>query len=242
MKIVPVNNLYYSSKLSFAADTGKKTTAPFLVEYPKCDNGRYYEYEEEFADNFLRALNDRKDELYTYLDSVADDKGLTMADKLLSMFDTENMEIKEDTFLHKTSSENVESLQKNGFDPAKIRQTNFGPGVYVGTSEGSLLIYSGVKMQVKYKGNTAKGKDLSEFNTIRTGGVNKLMEYLDLNPDFSSPFVWKELEVLGKFMNEYSRRTIVEKLGIDGAWAGGSDGYFVIFNPDAVKEMKQSDY
>ncbi len=237
MKINPVHNLYYSRSLGFTGDAGRKATSPFSVESPKSGNCHSYEVMEKYADNVLSALNDRKEELYDFLDSVTDENGLTISDKLLSMFDTENSRMGEYTFLHKTLSNNAESLQKNGFDSARISKTNFGPGFYVGVSEGGLLIYPGVKMQVEYKGNTVQGKTLSEYDGIKSEAVNKLREYLNLKPDFSNPLIWKEIESFSKFINEYSRKTIAEH-GIDGAWALGSDGYFVIFNPDAIKEIK----
>ena len=242
MKINPVGSLYYGQKSGFNGTIKQKTSTPFAVESPKTDKSNSYDYEKEYVNNFLKALNDRKDELYGYLDSETDDNGNTIPDKLLGMFDMENMEIEEETFLHKTSGESVESLQQNGFDSSKINKTEYGPGFYVGRSEGALLIYPGVKMQVQYKGNTAKGKNLDKYDSIRGEVVKSLIKYLDLKQDFSNPLVWKEFEALGKFANEYSRRTIAEKHGIDGAWALGSDGYFVIFNPDSIKEIKQSDY
>ncbi len=238
MKINSVNNLFYSQNLGFTGGVSRKTSMPFSVENPKTDNRDSYELEKEYVNNILKALNDRKEELYSFLDTEQDDNGLTLPDKLLNMFDTSNMKVTEQTFLHKTSGENVESLQKNGFDSTKINKTNFGPGFYVGTSEGSLLIYPGAKMQVEYKGNTARGTDLEKFDNIKGRAVDKLMEYLNLKPDFSNYLVWKEFEAFRMFVNEYSRETIAKKLGIDGAEAVGSDGYFVIFNPDAIKEIK----
>ena len=153
MKINPVNNLSYSQKLSLKGNLCTTATAPFVVEAPKSDDRYSFECANEYRDNVLNALNERKDELYDYLDSLTDDDGLTFTDKLADMFDMETGEIKEETFLHKTSSENVEDLEENGFNPDKIGRTEYGPGFYVGVSEGALLIYPGVKMQVKYKGN-----------------------------------------------------------------------------------------
>lgn len=241
MNINPINNPSCINKTNLTTSASKKALSPFVFENPKTDKHNIIEYEKEYIANILSALNKRQDELYDYLDSVVDDDGLSFTDKLLNMFDTENAEIKEDDFIHKTPYENIEILQKNGFNPEKINRTEYGPGFYVGFTEGTVSIYSGAKMQVKYKGNSVKGKNLSKYNSIKSEMVNKLREYLNLKSDFSNPLIWKEFEAFSKFANEYSRKVISDKLGIDGAFANKSDGYFVIFNPDSVREIKSLD-
>ncbi len=238
MKINPVNSFYFN-KVSLSGMMDNKAATPFTFETPKCDNCLSQEYAQEYEKNILNALNARKDELYDFLDSDKDENGKTISEKLLSMFDIENAKLKEGIFLHKTSLDNVENLQKYGFDSSRITNTNYGPGFYAGSNEGSLLIYSGVKMQIEYKGNTANGKNLSEYNTIKAKAAGRLMEYLNVQPDFTNPFLMKQFETFERFINEYSRKTIVEN-GIDGAWAAGNEGYFVIFNPDAIKGIKRA--
>ena len=82
-------------------------------------------------------------------------------------------------------------------------------------------------------------------------GFNELTKYtiVDYKPD--SPFKWlqsmEDMELafpvtLCSFFGIDYKIDVpdeeAEKLGIDGANARESDGYFVIYNPDSVKEVK----
>ena len=49
----------------------------------------------------------------------------------------------------------------------------------------------------------------------------------------------QEQNALRKFVNEYVRQKIVNELGIDGAYANNFDGYFVVFNPNSIKNSEK---
>ena len=234
MQISAVNS--YSGMQKHYQVQPQNHTVSFSADNTKIPEGMdSYEYACLYEKNFLNKLNERKEELYKFLDSAKLGDGTAVFDAISGMFDTEETETRNIKLLHKTGAENIEIIQKNGFSPEKISATEYGPGVYFSQTEGVLTIYSGKTLKFDYTGRTANGKNLQNYNKVNSDITNTLRRYLNLPADFSNRMIMNEQAALRRFTHEYTRHTIADKLGIDGAYATTSDGYFVVFNPDAVK-------
>ena len=234
MKINSINTVnFYTSRNTF------KGSSSISEEYPKKPEGiSFYEYEDIFGDLFYDCLDKHKEELYRHLDSITLKDGTSVSQNLRRMFKDTEPVTEEHLLLHKTYLENYEKIKEGGFDPTKINKTEYGPGFYFGNCEGALTIYSGVTCKINYRGRTARGKTaLREYNQINAQLNSSLRDYLKIPFNLASPLRFKEDSVLRKFINEYTRNKIVSELGIDGTNVPGSEGYFIVFNPDAVKSI-----
>ncbi len=215
----------------------EKLRAP--EHYPeKPENMSSFEFDCKFKKLFFEYLDDKKEELYEYLDRAEFDDGTTLLENLKSMFKEDEPVRKELSLLHKTYRENFEKIKTQGFDPDEIRRTEYGPGFYFGENEGKLIIYSGGIYKVPFIGKMAQGKNLKKYNAINTKTISLLRNYLKIPSDYLCAKYWEENEILRRFVNEYARNKIVNDLGIDGASVSGGEGYFIIFNPETIKGIE----
>ena len=228
IKPSPVFKNYHSLKKD-AINFTNSNKSNFDVKYVDID------FFQKFERIFFDSLMDQKDELYTFLDSSLIDE-VSISEAVSNLFE-EDAEYRHLGLFHKTMGENVETIKKNGFNPLKIATTKFGPGFYFGACEESVLIYPGMTLKVGYDGNTAHGKDLHKYGKLNSKITNLLREKLNLQYSPKRETVFREEAALSRFVHEYVRQKIVEELGIDGAFAGNREGYFVVFNPDAVKNI-----
>ena len=189
---------------------------------------------EKFSNDFMTKLNERKEEIYSHLDSATietEEKKAPILEHLKDLFGEERTYI-ESSFLHKTL--HPDEITKEGFDVSKINITEFGPGIYFASSEGELEIYHGKTLSADFKGTCADGIHLDKYNRLNEQIENEIRNLLGINGWSQTALL--EHEVLRKFVNEYARNQITDKLHIDGASCNNKH-YFVVFNPDSLSNV-----
>lgn len=207
---------------------------PFLSSY---NSEEIAQYKKDFANT----LNNKKEELYSILNNMkligCQNGNITSVEDALKSLFSEKTEYKTvNNLLHKTPEANVNNIIENGFDTSKISKTEYGPGIYFGFSEGALDIYSGKTLKAEYEGNTAHGTNIDQYNELKRNMTSELSKALN-KPMMFSQYGMAEHEVLSQFVNEFCTKKISDDLGIDGATTNSREGYFIVFNKNAIKNI-----
>lgn len=196
------------------------------------------QYKQEFAQRILSQEQD----IVAFLDELTfkygENESASITDVLKELLSDDIEEIFLEGLMHRTMEENVGNILENGFDFSKIAKTNYGPGVYFANSEGAIQIYSGKTLQADFNGRAVRSEGLKNYNTFSNIVENELRKFLNMDMSFNFETGMIEHEVFSDFLNQYFREKIVNELNIDGAIALGSEGYFVIFNPDSIKNIR----
>mgnify|MGYP001026232760 FL=1 len=134
--------------------------------------------------------------------------------------------------------EDAMNIAKNGFDPKRIKRTEFGPGFYFSPSEGDAMNYGSAKVKARIKGNCAHmdGKFYEKINNYKTKEAVK--KFVGLN---STGYPTQEIEnsVANLVINEYARNVLYNEMGYDCAYgSGGGKSCFVVFNPDSISDIE----
>lgn len=134
--------------------------------------------------------------------------------------------------------EDAENIIKKGFDPQKIKRTEFGPGFYFTPSEGDAMNYGSAKVKARIKGNCGhiNGKFYEKINNYKVQeGVKNFVGMKSVG----YPTQDIEREVARTIINEYARNVIYQELGYDCAYgAGGGKACFVVFNPNSISDIE----
>ena len=149
------------------------------------------------------------------------------------------------TLYHGTlNPKNIDNIIANGFDINKISssRTRLGPGFYFSSDYGIAREYGSV-LKADAKGIIAGADNAFYENVPSSKIIKQLGEMIGLTPDvcddqetcYSYPV---------KFINEYVRKFIVEKLGIDAlsGWGGNSpvDQCICVLNPKILSNVQKS--
>lgn len=142
-------------------------------------------------------------------------------------------------FYHATFvTEDAKNIIRNGFDPKRIKRTEFGPGFYFTPSEGDAMNYGSAKVKARIKGNCGhiSGKFYEKINNYKTQEAVK--KFVGMK-SVGYPTQDIEREVASSIINEYARNIISQELGYDCAYgAGGGKACFVVFNPNSISDIE----
>lgn len=201
-------------------------------------SGTPYEYSMEiFQKNFAKKLENKKEKLYEYLDSIeVDGEENYIRKELARMLGNESQEMHNVVYC-KTSCNKFEKMLKRGFDIKKISPSLCGPGGDLFINEDDTLPSECI-FKACYSGNTAINADLRDYNSLNEKISNKIMDYLGDSHNDVSFRILKQIE-LRKFISEYTRQIIVNELGIDGAYFEEDKKFFTVFNPDSISYIEE---
>ena len=191
---------------------------------------------EIYKQKFLDKLKEHQDEIYDYLDKAEitfNNKTAPIMEHISSLFDNKFEQYYKETIFH--NSEQYEKILTQGFDFSKIKNTVFGPGMYFSADTDNIGMYRGKTIQADFEGKISNGENLKEYNKLNNEIEKAIRHYLGIENYFSETTM-SEHEVMQKFIDEYSRKQIVEKLGLDGAYCNEGQ-YFVVFNPDSISNI-----
>ncbi|MBQ4646633.1 MAG: hypothetical protein IJB79_04730 [Candidatus Gastranaerophilales bacterium] len=154
-------------------------------------------------------------------------------------------EVAQGTLFHGTlNPRNIDNIIENGFDVSKINsgRTKLGPGFYFSGDYGAAMNY-GCVLQADAKGIVAGADNAFYENVANSKTCKQVGDLIGLTPEvcddpetcYSYP---------AKLINEYSRKFIVEKLGIDAlrGWGGNStaDNCVCVLNPNILTNIRRA--
>ena len=194
--------------------------------------------EKKFMADFEADLNKSKEKIYEYLDNVEitlDGKTAPIIEHVSNLFNHNNKEYWKGTLFH--NSKEADKIGQVGFDFSQIKKTIYGPGMYFGDNREDIDMYVGKTVHADFEGTLVQGKSLNRYGYINNLIENSIKEYFGTANQYSSTCML-EHKVYEKFINEYVRNQIVEKLGIDGTWVYNEEAkYYAIFNPESLSNI-----
>ena len=193
--------------------------------------------QEKFMADFAHDLEKVKDEIYEYLDNTeitVNGKTAPIIEHVKDLF-TNRKEYWSGTLLH--NSKDADKIGRVGFDFSKIKKTVYGPGMYFGDNKEDIEMYPGKTVHADFEGTLVQGKNLDKYGLLTDAMEASIKKYMG-TANYYSQTSMLEHRVFANFINEYTRKQIVEKLGIDGTWTYNEDAkYYAVFNPESLSNI-----